>query len=80
MSLGKTGRRGTYLDDGGTIPESGLEEDIGIGKQALFERDDDKLTAFESVFEKLSDVLGMLQIEGRINLVKNVHRCRLELE
>ena len=74
------GRRGTYLDDGGTIPEPGLEEDIGIGKQALFERDDDKLTAFESVFEKLSNMLGMLQIESRINFVENVHWCRLELE
>lgn len=41
----------TYLDDGSSIPEPGLEEDIGIGKQALFERDDDKLTAFEPGLE-----------------------------
>jgi hypothetical protein len=50
----------TYLDDGSTIPKSGLEQDIGICKQAFFERDDDKLTAFESVLEQLTDMLGML--------------------
>jgi hypothetical protein len=40
-----------YFDDRCSIPESSLEQDIGIGKQPLFERDDDKLTAFEPVLE-----------------------------
>jgi len=69
-----------YFDDRRSIPKSSFEQDIGIGKQPLFERDDDELTTLESVLEELTDMLSMLQIEGSINLVENVHRCRLELK
>lgn len=70
----------THLDNRRAVPEPSLEQDVGIGEQALFERDDDKLTAFESVLEQLTDMLRVLQIQCCVDLIENVHWGRLELE
>ena len=69
----------TYLYNRSPVPESSPKQNIGIGKQAFLERDDNELTAFEAISEELPDVLCVLQVESGVNLVENVHGSRLEL-
>jgi hypothetical protein len=62
------------------ITEFCAEEHIGIRKKAFFKRNDDELRAFEPRAEQLTDMLGMGQVQGCVNLIQNIHGCRLELK
>lgn len=72
--------KATDLDNTCTVPKPRSEQDIGVRKQSFLERNDNKLTAFESVAEELTNVLSVLQIKCRVDFVENVHRSRFELE
>jgi hypothetical protein len=68
------------LDNRRAVAEFGLEQDIRVCEETFLQRNDNELRAFESRSEELANVLGMGQIEGGVDLVEDVHGCRLELE
>ena len=48
---------GGSLDNAGPIVEAGVEEHIGVGEEALFERDNNELGTTETRAEEHADVL-----------------------
>lgn len=76
----KAGGQKTHLNDTRSIPESRLEQHIGIGKESLLETDNDKLAALEAIAKQLADMLRVLQIECGVDFVENVHGRGFELE
>lgn len=57
-----------------------LEKDVRVREEALLETHDDELTALETIPEELANVLRVGQVERRVDLVEDIHRCRLELQ
>ena len=45
------------LNDTGAVSESRAKEDVGVGEEALLERDDDELRTAETRAEERADVL-----------------------
>ena len=68
------------LDDARAVAEARPEEDVGVREEALLERDDDELCAAEPRAEEGADVLRVRQVQRRVDLVEDVHRCWLELQ
>ena len=66
----RAAQRGAF-DDASVIAEPRAEEHVGVGEEALLERDDDELRA---------DVLGVGQVERGVDLVEDVHRRWFELQ
>jgi hypothetical protein len=48
---------GGSLNNAGPVVEAGAEEHIGVGEEALFERDDDELGTTETCAEEHAGVL-----------------------
>lgn len=63
-----------------SIAEACTKEDVCVRKEPLFERHDYKLAARKARLEELPNVLRMGEIQGGVDLIKNVHRRRLELQ
>lgn len=63
-----------------SVAETSAEEYVGVGEQAFLQRNDDELAAREARLEQLTDVLRVRKVQGGINLVQDVHRCRFELQ
>jgi hypothetical protein len=55
--------------------ESRSKDPIGILEHAIFQTDDDELTALEPRFDEPANVLCVGQIQSSIDLVENVHWC-----
>lgn len=53
------------------------EDSVCVLEHAVLQADNDKLTALEPRLDKPPNILGMRDIEGRVNLVQDVHRCWL---
>jgi hypothetical protein len=68
------------LDHARTIAEARAEQDVRIREEALFERDDNELCAAEPRAEERADVLRVREVERHVDLVKDVHQHRLELQ
>lgn len=68
------------MNDTGTLAEASAENAVGILEHAILERDDDELGSLESGLDESTDVLCVGQIQGSIDLVKNVHGRGLELQ
>mmetsp|Transcript_56421 Transcript_56421/g.175010 ORF Transcript_56421/g.175010 Transcript_56421/m.175010 type:complete len:389 (+) Transcript_56421:163-1329(+) len=62
----------------GAINEARAEEDIRVVEHALLEGHHDELRVGEMRPDHVADVLCMAQVQGRVDLVKDVHRRRLE--
>jgi hypothetical protein len=63
-----------------SFTESCPEDTVCILKHAILQTNNDELTPFEPRLDQSSNVLRVREIERRINFVKNVHRCWLELK
>lgn len=61
-----------------SIDKLRAEEHVGVLEHALLERHDDELRVLEVVFDHRANILCVAQVERRIHLVQNVHRCRFE--
>jgi hypothetical protein len=68
------------LDYARAVAEARAEQDICVREEALFERDDNELRAAEPHAEERADVLRVREVQRRVDLVKDVHRRRLELQ
>jgi hypothetical protein len=68
------------LDYARGVEEACAEQDVRVCEEALFERDDDELRAAEARPEERADVLRVREVQRRVDLVEDVHRCRLELQ
>lgn len=79
--------------DRGVVAELGPVEHVGVGEEALLQRDDDlpasaqstpstthELRALEAGAEEVADVLRVREVEGRVDLVEDVHGRRAVLE
>ena len=60
------------------IDKFGAENDIGIVKHSLLERDHKELGVLEVILEHAANVLSMAQIQSSVDLIQNVHRRGLE--
>jgi hypothetical protein len=56
-------------DGGHPVHKLGAEEDVGVVKHPVLERDDDELGAPEVSLQHVADVLGVTQVQGRVHLV-----------
>lgn len=70
----------TYVNRADSIPELCSKQHIRICKHALLQTDYNKLASLEAVLEELANILCVIQIQGCIDFIENVHRGRLELE
>ena len=59
------------------VEESHLVEHVGVLKEALFETDDDELAALEIFLDHEANVLRVMQVQSRVNLIEDVERGRL---
>ena len=75
---GRAALRSTF-DDAGPVAKPHAEEDVGVGEEALFERDDDELCTVEAGVEERANVLSVGQVECGVDLVEDVHQRRFEL-
>jgi hypothetical protein len=58
----------------------GLEQHVRVREESFLETDDDELGSLEAITEEGTDVLGVRQVEGGVDLIEDVHRSGLELE
>jgi len=59
------------------VEESHLVEHVGVLKEALFETDDDELAALEIFLDHEANVLRVMQVQSRVDLIEDVERGRL---
>lgn len=72
--------RSQRLHNAVPLAESCPEDAVGVLEHAVLQRDDDELRSLEAGLDQTADVLRVRHIEGSVNLVQNVHRCRFELQ
>ena len=68
------------LDHARPFAEPRLEYAVRILEHSIFQAHDDELRALELRLDETSNVLRVRQVESGVDLVQDVHRCRLELE
>ena len=73
-------RRGQCLDHTCSLAKPCPEDAVRILEHAVLQRDNNELRALESSLDEAADVLCVRQIQRCIDLVKNIHGRRLELE
>lgn len=69
-----------HRDDTGAFTKSRPKNPICVLEHAVLQTDNDKLRILKPSLNDSTDVLGVGQIEGGVDFVKNVHGCRLELQ
>jgi len=65
-------------NSGDSIHKLCLEENIGVVKHAIFERDHDELRVSEVGSQHLPNVLCVREVQGCIHLIKDIKRGWLE--
>jgi hypothetical protein len=73
-------RRRQRLHHTRTIHEPRPEDPVRIRKHAVLQTHDDELAAAEARADQAADVLRVRQVEGRVDLVEDVHGCWRVLE
>ena len=65
-------------DSTGAINELGLEKYVGVVPHALLQRYDQELRLRKVFLQHHTDILCVGQVQGRIDLIQNIQRSRLE--
>ena len=73
-------RRRKRLHNRSTIHKPRSEDSVCVLEHAVFQTDDDELTALESGLDQSADILRVRQIQSSIYFVEDVHGCWLELK
>ena len=73
-------RRRQALNNTSAIHEPRPEYPVRILEHAILERHHDELRSMEPRLDQPTDILRVREVQGGVDLVQNVHGCRLELQ
>ena len=69
---------GCPAHSGHAINKLGAEQDVGIVEHTVLQGHNNELWMLEVGLQHVTDVLGVAQVKGRVHLIENVERGRLE--